>query len=257
MKAIIAIAAIAALVALSGMAVATERMGISTDKQEYLVGETVTITLTNQCRAPVQLQGFWIEDSTGKCIYTPPMPCFPQYLDPGEEYNYCWDQIDYSGNQVAEGFYSVNIKEGSVRIDIEKDPIVLTTEKDVYVLGESITITLTNQGTEPVTVPGGYSVFNEEGEQIYTENTLAYPITLRSGESLEYIWNQVTDSGDSVAEGVYTLSAVRQHTTVTIIPKDQPILNDSVSETIGPEPVAEDSIGSNPVLPGKLPNSPF
>ncbi len=253
MKAIIAAVAIAALIALSGMTVATERMSISTDRQVYSAGETVTITLVNQCRSPLELQGFWVEDPAGQCIYSPVLLPFAQYINPGEEYDYYWDQSDYEGNQVAEGFYSVCINEGSARIEIVQPSIDISTSKAVYDMGEEVEIIVTNTGEVAAVAPSGITVTNDRGETVFTENTLAFLRILQPGEAVEYIWDQRDDSGKPVSTGTYTITLGGEDMTVTILDEAAHAPTHSAFRPACGQVFDFDSV--KPGLPPKRPNS--
>jgi hypothetical protein len=214
-KATIAVAALAALVLLSGMAAADGRASITTDKATYAVGETVTMNILNEGDEPIQLNGFWVEDDEECRIYTSEVLC-PMYLAPGESHRYSWAQVTDGGSQVREGRYTVNIELASAAIEIAGEDVDITTDKETYDAGEDVVITLTNGGEDIVYVPGGYSILDEKGGLVYAENSLACMVALQSGESVQYVWTQTDGDGNKVAAGNYTVCAADVEAAISI-----------------------------------------
>jgi PKD repeat protein len=87
--------------------------------------------------------------------------------------------------------------------------IHLETDKDVYILGENVTITLENIGTETVSI-GGYPAW---GIYTYPEEALVYPKvyaflawSLEPGENDTFIWNQYNAFTNSLVDpGMYVV----------------------------------------------------
>lgn len=83
--------------------------------------------------------------------------------------------------------------------------LTLTTDKSAYNVGESIIITVTNNGDEFVTIPNGYVVMDEAGVEIYHPNVLCYMPPLAPGETYVYTWDQICDNGKLASAGDYTI----------------------------------------------------
>ena len=91
----------------------------------------------------------------------------------------------------------------------QKAQLLLETDKDVYILGENVTITLKNIGSETIQI-GGYPAW-----QIYTypEEEMVYPMifawlawSLEPGMNDTFIWNQYNEFTQSPAEtGMYVV----------------------------------------------------
>jgi hypothetical protein len=91
--------------------------------------------------------------------------------------------------------------------------IHLETDKDVYILGENVTITLENIGTETVSI-GAYPAW---GIHTYPEESLVYPSvywffswSLEPGENDTFIWNQCNEfTNSSVYPGMYVVRDIQ------------------------------------------------
>lgn len=94
--------------------------------------------------------------------------------------------------------------------------LTLTTDKSSYNLGEQVTITVTNNGDETVTIPNGYVILNEAGEEIYRPNVLCYMPPLAPGETYVYVWDQICDDGKSAIAGDYTIDTYFDSTDVKL-----------------------------------------
>ncbi|MFO7618620.1 MAG: hypothetical protein R6W91_03060 [Thermoplasmata archaeon] len=116
----ILIASLLALTILSGMAMAGKCAPISTEKEIYISGEDVRITVTNQLSEPAVISWYWVEDSNGQCVYTQRLTLFPEYLAPGESYEFVWTQVDDNGNLVPVGVYTIRYEQADTQITISE-----------------------------------------------------------------------------------------------------------------------------------------
>ena len=83
--------------------------------------------------------------------------------------------------------------------------LTLTTDKSAYNIGEQVTITVTNNGDEFITIPNGYVVVDDNGKEIYHPNAVFYMAPLAPGETFDYTWNQICDDGSQALIGDYTI----------------------------------------------------
>ena len=83
--------------------------------------------------------------------------------------------------------------------------LTLTTDKSAYNVGESVIITVTNNGDEYVTISNGYVVMGEDGKEIYHPNVLCYMPSLAPGETYDYTWDQICDDGRQAPPGDYEI----------------------------------------------------
>ena len=84
--------------------------------------------------------------------------------------------------------------------------LTLTTDKSAYNLGEPVTIIITNNGDEMVTIPNGYIVVNGAGEEMFHPDILFFMAPIAPGEIYVYTWNQVCDDGKQAPAGDYTIN---------------------------------------------------
>ena len=95
-------------------------------------------------------------------------------------------------------------------------PVVITTDKASNILGETVTIYVTNEGNQPVTIRGGFYVTDPKSNPIYDPYWAIVYITILPGGVVTYHWNQTFANsafgadGQPVPAGDYI---VRQFTT--------------------------------------------
>ncbi len=94
--------------------------------------------------------------------------------------------------------------------------ITLDTDKSAYNEGEIVTITVTNNGDDVVTIPNGFWIENDAGEQIYLPNILFYMPPLAPGQSIEYTWDMTNTDGTMVKSGDYTVHTSWDSTPIKI-----------------------------------------
>ena len=192
---------------------------VSTDKTDYMRGENVLITITNNCRGPLALCTYTIENEKGEPIYAPKMVAFTTILEPGELYTYTWMQNDDCGNTVTPGTYIVNIQYDSVKITIlktEEPSTNLVTDQTNYEVGENIIMTFTNIGNIDAIV-NGYWIEDSNGTTVFAPRIPMYVMPLPPGESVEYIWGQIDNDGAQVVPGTYTICNQQNNVDINII----------------------------------------
>jgi hypothetical protein len=91
---------------------------LTTDKQAYEVGETVTITLTNTGTDAIEYGPYSIKDPSENVVYAPVWTMEVKVLEAGKSESFTWDQKDDNGDQVPEGYYSVHLEGLSVPFTI-------------------------------------------------------------------------------------------------------------------------------------------
>ncbi|HAX95908.1 MAG TPA: hypothetical protein DCY35_05225 [Prolixibacteraceae bacterium] len=95
-------------------------------------------------------------------------------------------------------------------------PADVTTDKSTYIIGEDVTIYITNNGNDPYTIRGGYYVTTINGEPVCDPYRAIIWITILPGGTVTYHWNQTYANsifgadGEQVTPGKYV---VRQYTT--------------------------------------------
>ena len=94
--------------------------------------------------------------------------------------------------------------------------VTLDTDKSAYNEGEVVIITVTNNGDEMVTIPNGFWIENDAGEQIYLPNILFYMPPLDPGQSIDYTWDQTCTDGTMVPAGDYTVHTAWDSTSIKI-----------------------------------------
>ncbi len=95
-------------------------------------------------------------------------------------------------------------------------PADVTTDKETYVVGEEVTIYITNNGPQEYKILGGYYVTTQNGEPVCDPYRAIVWILILPGGTVTYHWNQTYANsafgadGEQVAPGKYV---VRQYTT--------------------------------------------
>ena len=120
--------------------------------------------------------------------------------------------------------------------------LLLETDKDVYILGENVTITLTNIGNETVEI-GGYPPWQiltyPEEEPVYPEVYAWLAWSLRPGENDTFTWNQYNEFTQSPAEpGMHVIKDTQGWGLSTyfriiaadkIVPDDYPTIQEAIN----------------------------
>jgi hypothetical protein len=229
---IFALAMLMTATLLTGMTNANSMADVTTDKKEYYPGEQVAITITNNCRGDLLLNGYIIEDEKGEYVYSPPILAFPTILGSGETYSYFWKQTVYDGTEAAPGLYTVKIDQDSVQITIldpELPKVDIVTDQAKYISGESVSVIITNIGQVDI-YSVSYWIEDAKGTVIYTPRVAFYSLPIAPGESAEYLWNQIDDSGNPVAPDTYAVCSYQDRTEISIF--QGPVIELAVEKTV-------------------------
>jgi flagellar hook assembly protein FlgD len=217
--AIVSIAMLVIVAVFSGMANANSIASVSTDKSKYAEGESVMITITNNCRGPLAFSGYSVENEKGEQIYSPLMLGYTHIMKPGGCFTDVWMQNDNNGEMVVPGTYTVRIEQDSVQIIIlaAEEPIVeLGTDQPLYATGESVVITMSNTGNVNVVVSNGYWIEDSTGATVFSPKMLAYMMPLPPGGCIEYTWDQTDDMGNQVVRGTYAICTMQDRVEITL-----------------------------------------
>jgi len=218
-KCVLAVGILLMATLVAGSAAANSIASVSTDKASYSQGETITVTVTNNCRGPLAFNGFWVENEKGDRVYSEPMLDYPMIMAPGAVFVDVWAQNCDDGSYAVPGDYVI-------MIDYESTPITITavvvpqadvqTDKPSYQQGEKVGITVTNTGDIPV-ILNGFWVEDSEGAFVYGLPMLDFVQYLQPGDSHQYTWNQLNDNGEKVAAGAYSVNIEQDKTDIEII----------------------------------------
>jgi len=108
------------------------------------------------------------------------------------------------------GFYLHEIKNTNQLVYVDGPSISIVTEKSDFKKGEEIKITVVNSGTTSITFSEpSYSlrITGLFGIVIYSPLISQVPTTLKPGEEIVYVWNQIKNNNDPVLEGLYKINS--------------------------------------------------
>ena len=216
--AIFAIAVLASAALLSGIVNAGSSVQLTTNKSEYETGETVLITVYNDCRSTITFEGYWIEDAAYQAVYTPSGVDFPVILAPGETFRGEWYQNTDSGDMAVPGAYTVATATESVKVTILAPQVPVleaATDSQAYIIGQEVQVTVTNVGSAPA-INAGFWVENDRSEFVYAPNTILFPVPTAPGESVTYVWDQKDQAGCQVPMGQYYVCTPDSRTEIGI-----------------------------------------
>jgi hypothetical protein len=97
-------------------------------------------------------------------------------------------------------------------------PATVTTDKASYALGEIVTVYVSNDGNQDVTIRGGFYVTTQNGEPVYDPYWAIIYITILPGGVVTYHWNQTFANSAFGADGQPVSSGnfvVRQFSTTS------------------------------------------
>jgi len=118
-------------------------------------------------------------------------------------------QITVSNKEVISALVDKSWDElKQVSITSEENPsLQVTTDKDQYKIGETINITITDQGNTRLFPKGwGYSVTGIDGQQYAPNGVLRMMlVALPPGESIHWTWDQLDGNGTQVNTGKYRI----------------------------------------------------
>jgi cytoskeletal protein RodZ len=100
------------------------------------------------------------------------------------------------------------------------NPLIMTTDQNIYSPGETVNITMTNTGEEPLTFPDSAlglmirDLATNESYPIYSAQVIT---TLNPNESSSVIWDTVASNGNPVRLGDYIASVRSGSSTTNVI----------------------------------------
>ena len=118
-------------------------------------------------------------------------------------------------NQVGE--QGQTIQNGTSNND---NPLIMTTDQNIYSPGETVNITMTNTGEEPLTFPNsalGLMIRNLATNESYPIYSAQVITTLNPNESSSVIWDTVASNGNLVPPGDYIASVMSGSSTTNVI----------------------------------------
>ena len=118
-------------------------------------------------------------------------------------------------NQVGE--QGQTIQNGTSNND---NPLIMTTDQNIYSPGETVNITMTNTGEEPLTFPNsalGIMIRNLATNESYPIYSAQVITTLNPNESSSVIWDPIASDGNPVPLGDYIASVGSGSSTTNVI----------------------------------------
>jgi hypothetical protein len=205
--AIMTIAMLVMVAALASIVNANSVASVSTDKAKYAQGENVLITITNNCRGPLTISGYIIENEKNERVYSQLTLGCGIIMKPGGTFSDVWMQNDINGGMAVPGIYTISIDQESIQITIlaAEPAIELGTDKPIYSNGESVMIVMSNIGPTSTSICNGYWIEDSRGSVVYTPKMLAYMVPLPPGGSIVYTWDQTDGNGNHLTTGTYTI----------------------------------------------------
>ena len=100
------------------------------------------------------------------------------------------------------------------------NPLIMTTDQNIYSPGETVNITMTNTGEEPLTFPNsalGLMIRNLATNESYPIYSAQVITTLNPNESSSVIWDTVASNGNLVPLGDYIASVMSGSSTTNVI----------------------------------------
>jgi hypothetical protein len=100
------------------------------------------------------------------------------------------------------------------------NPLIMTTDQNIYSPGETVNITMTNTGEEPLTLPNsalGLMIRNLATNESYPIYSAQVITTLNPNESSSVIWDTVASNGNPVPPGDYIASLRSGSSTTNVI----------------------------------------
>ena len=98
--------------------------------------------------------------------------------------------------------------------------LIMTTDQNIYSPGETVNITMTNTGEEPLTFPNsalGLMIRNLATNESYPIYSAQVITTLNPNESSSVIWDTVASNGNLVPLGDYIASVMSGSSTTNVI----------------------------------------
>ena len=104
--------------------------------------------------------------------------------------------------------YEYGVEDQLVYVDGTSLSIV--TEKTNFTLGESISITIVNSGTDELKFPDasyGLIIKQLDSIPIFSPTTAQVISNLDSHEDVTFVWDQIKNNGDQILEGTYKITS--------------------------------------------------
>jgi hypothetical protein len=130
------------------------------------------------------------------------------------------------------GLYLIDVKNTSQLVFVDGPSISVVTEKFDFKKGEEIKIQIINSGTVPLTFSDssyGLRITGLSGMLMYSPDNFKESdlgsFSLAPKESIDFVWDQTKNDGDSTLEGLYKIysegfdvknNKVEKSTTITI-----------------------------------------
>ena len=108
------------------------------------------------------------------------------------------------------GVYLIDVKNTSQLIFVEGSSLSIVTEKIDFKKGESVSITIVNSGTVPLTFSDasyGLKITALDGMHIFSPISAQVISTLEPKDEITFVWEQIKNDGQSALEGVYKISS--------------------------------------------------
>ena len=100
------------------------------------------------------------------------------------------------------------------------NPLIMTTDQNIYSPGETVNITMTNTGEEPLTFPNsalGLMIRNLATNESYPIYSAQVITRLNPNESSSVIWDTIASNGNLVPPGDYIASVMSGSSTTNVI----------------------------------------
>lgn len=108
------------------------------------------------------------------------------------------------------GFYLLDMKNTNQLVFVDGSSISIVTEKSDFKKGEEIKITIINSGTTPLTFSDtsyGLKISGLFGIMMYSPFASQVVTTLKPGEEVVFVWDQMKYDNLPVLEGLYKISS--------------------------------------------------
>jgi len=133
-------------------------ISVTTDKEVYVYGETVNITVRNVGKVNIvgisKLRIYYVSENYSYLVHDPPTTELIKNLLVNQSWNYSWDQKDINGNQVEKGKYLIHFFIGDCRGTQASNSTSIFIQGPIYIEsiegGFGISIIIANIGKEDV-----------------------------------------------------------------------------------------------------------
>lgn len=108
------------------------------------------------------------------------------------------------------GFYLHDMKNTNQLVFVDGSSVSLVTEKSDFKKGEEVKITIVNSGTTTLTFPDtsyGLKISGLFGIMMYSPSASHVITTLKPGEEVVFVWDQIKNDNTPALEGLYKISS--------------------------------------------------